>query len=126
MIGGSIAGYSRTPRKVKLMIPNNRITRDITMARTGLRILTDAKLIRVDRLSSRMLPVGELFDGNEHRHAGSELQDPCGNNGVAGAEPACYLNFRCSSDSRLHTDRNDNPVFLDEDRLSLENWNNRL
>jgi hypothetical protein len=44
MIGGSTDGNSRTPKDLNPMKPNNKITRFITIARTGLLILIVDKL----------------------------------------------------------------------------------
>jgi hypothetical protein len=45
IIGGSIDGKSRIPKKLYPMIPNTTITIDITVASTGLFILTEDKLM---------------------------------------------------------------------------------
>ena len=47
MTGGSTAGYSRTPRYVKLITPKSTITTDMTMARTGRRMLSEERLMGV-------------------------------------------------------------------------------
>ncbi|MBP1682987.1 MAG: hypothetical protein H6Q27_551, partial [Ignavibacteriaceae bacterium] len=44
--GGSTEGNSLTPRYVYPIIPNTTITIDITIERTGLRILVEDKLIK--------------------------------------------------------------------------------
>jgi len=47
MIGGSTEGKSRTPKNLYPITPNTTITTDITVANTGLFILTEDKLILV-------------------------------------------------------------------------------
>jgi hypothetical protein len=47
IIGGSTLGNSLIPRKVRPTIPKSRITMAKTVARTGLLILTDDKLILI-------------------------------------------------------------------------------
>jgi len=43
--GGSIEGYSRTPKKLNAMAPKSKMIIDITVANTGLFILVVLKLI---------------------------------------------------------------------------------
>ncbi len=47
MIGGSTLGNSRIPKKVTPTTPNRRITIAKTVAKTGLLILTDDRLILI-------------------------------------------------------------------------------
>ncbi len=85
MIGGSMAGYSRTPRKWKLIAPNRRIAIDMTIARTGRRMLTAARLI----VGARAL---EDVDGD--LEAGTHLHEAGGDDGVAGGDAGEDLGSR--------------------------------
>src|SRR6188768_2158540 len=82
MIGGSIDGYSRTPRKSKPMPPNTMMTMDITIAMTGRLRLTEERLI------AGLLPIDHV---HAHGHIRPQLHDPTDEHGIARLQAGGYL-----------------------------------
>src|ERR1039457_44108 len=122
MIGGSIAGYSLTPRNLKLIAPKSTIARDITIASTGRLMLIEARLI-----SGGSWLRGEADRGGPcslysypDRNAGAELQNTRRYHSVPGGYTVGDLDARRSAHAGTDGDGDNDPVPAQEERLPLE------
>src|SRR5512143_2706636 len=95
MIAGSTLGYSRTPRYVYPMAPKRRMTREMTMVRTGLLMQTAERLTRALPCARPIRMPRSLVHRlrEQDGRAGADLEKPGGDHGVAFDKPAEDLHF---------------------------------
>src|SRR5690606_41827321 len=90
MTAGSMAGYSRTPRKEYPMIPNIMIRIEQTMAKTGRRRESSDRFMSSVGLCQR------------HLHAGPQKEDGGCDHRIPGFQPADDLNIGAVPHARLY------------------------
>jgi hypothetical protein len=116
-----MAGYSRTPRNLKLMAPKSTIARDMTIASTGRLMLIEARLI-----SGGSLLRGE-GDGEDRAHCTVTWTGTPGRSckipvviTVSPADTVGDLDARGGAHAGTDRDRDNDPVPAQEERLPLE------